>query len=206
MDLETLLGEAYHEGMTIDEVNTALSTRKIADLSTGNYVNKEAAEAEKRKLAEEKKALETKLKEKLTDDERAAQTQKEKDDLIEKLQSQLQQITLNSNKSKLISTTSDIRATLDIKTDDKDFDKFANLITLEDEENSTFISNYVATLLKNSYEKGKKDATKENIADNSNLKSGTTTPNNSDDNSIGAKLAKRISEQEKQVETYNYFK
>lgn len=205
MNLEALLGEAYHEGMTIDEVNQALSTRKLADLSTGNYVNKEAAEAEKRKLAEEKKALETKLKEKLTDDERAAQTQKEKDDLIEKLQSQLQQITLNSNKSKLISTTSDIRTTLDIKSDDKDFDKFANLITLEDDENSTFVSNYVATLLKNSYEKGKADATKENIADNSNLKSGGST-SNTDDNSIGAKLAKRITEQEKQTETYNYFK
>ena len=32
MDLKELLGDAYKEGMTFDEINTVISTKKIADL------------------------------------------------------------------------------------------------------------------------------------------------------------------------------
>lgn len=39
--LKELLGDAYKEGMTIAEVEAALSGKKLVDLSTGNYVAKE---------------------------------------------------------------------------------------------------------------------------------------------------------------------
>lgn len=39
-DLKELLGDAYKDGMTIDEVNTALKDRKIVDLASGEYVGK----------------------------------------------------------------------------------------------------------------------------------------------------------------------
>lgn len=39
--LKELLGDAYKEGMTLAEVETALSGKKLVDLSTGNYVAKE---------------------------------------------------------------------------------------------------------------------------------------------------------------------
>ena len=40
MNLQELLGADYVEGMSIDAINNALSTRKFADLSTGQYVDK----------------------------------------------------------------------------------------------------------------------------------------------------------------------
>lgn len=63
MELKDLLGESFKDGMTIDEINTALKNRNFADLSKGEYVSvdkfkkadKEAkemqAELEKIKLA-----------------------------------------------------------------------------------------------------------------------------------------------------------
>ena len=39
--LKELLGDAYKEGMTLAEVETALSGKKLVDLATGNYVAKE---------------------------------------------------------------------------------------------------------------------------------------------------------------------
>lgn len=37
-DLKELLGDAFKDGMTIDEVNAALKDRKIVDLASGEYV------------------------------------------------------------------------------------------------------------------------------------------------------------------------
>lgn len=39
-DLKELLGDAFKDGMTIDEVNAALKDRKIVDLASGDYVGK----------------------------------------------------------------------------------------------------------------------------------------------------------------------
>lgn len=40
-NLKELLGEQYKDGMTFDEVETALSEKKLVDLSEGNYVSKD---------------------------------------------------------------------------------------------------------------------------------------------------------------------
>lgn len=39
-ELKELLGDAYKDGMTFDEINAALKDRKIVDLATGEYVGK----------------------------------------------------------------------------------------------------------------------------------------------------------------------
>ena len=37
--LKELLGEAYKDGMTVEEIETAIANKKFADLSTGAYVS-----------------------------------------------------------------------------------------------------------------------------------------------------------------------
>lgn len=67
--IRELLGDAYKDGMTFEEVETALSGRKLADLSSGEYVSKGKltdSEARARKAEEE-------LRKKMTDDEIRAQ-------------------------------------------------------------------------------------------------------------------------------------
>lgn len=67
--IKELLGEAYKEGMTFDEIESALSGRKLADLSSGEYVSKgKLTDYENRaKKAEEE------LRKRMTDDEKRQQ-------------------------------------------------------------------------------------------------------------------------------------
>ena len=194
MDLKTLLGDNYKDDMSIDDINSAISNMKLADLSTGMYVNKEAAEAERRKLEAEKQDLQGKLSAKLTDDEKAAQAVADKDKQIEQLMAKLKENTLSANRSKIYSSTAEMRGKLGIGDDDKDFQDFANLVTLEDTAKVDTVSKYLSSILKSAYEKGADDKHKQLIGDNADAKAKGTGDGNKalDKDDIGAKIGKTI--------------
>lgn len=203
MDLKELLGDAYKENMTFDEISTALSSKKLADLSTGKYVNKEASEADKLRLENEKKELERQLNEKLTDDEKFAKVAEEKDKQIQKLLNQLKENTINSNREKIYSATAEMRGKLKIESEDEDFSKFAGLITLEKAEDNSYVSNYLAKIIKSAYDKGVEDTEKAQVAGNklNNGKNYNDGDNKNED--YGARLAKK--NKEKNTNKFNYF-
>lgn len=203
MNLKELLGEAYKEGMTFEEVNTALSSMKLADLSTGKYLNKDMVEAERAKLENEKKDLEQQLNAKLTDDEKTAKLTAEKDKQIQKLMEQLKANTMSANKNKIFSATNEIRGKIEIADTDEEFGKFAGLITLEDDDNSSYVSNYLSKLIKNAYEKGVSEGTKKTIAGNSDVKTGGQSKDKKPELDYGARLAQKNKSTNKN--TYNYF-
>ena len=203
MDLKELLGEAYKEGMTFEEVNTALSSMKLADLSTGKYLNKDMVEAERAKLENEKKDLEQQLNAKLTDDEKTAKLAAEKDKQIQKLMEQLKANTMSANKNKIFSATNEIRGKIEIADTDEEFGKFAGLITLEDDDNSSYVSNYLSKLIKNAYEKGGSEGTKKTIAGNGDVKTGGQSKDKKPELDYGARLAQKNKSTNKN--TYNYF-
>lgn len=203
MNLKELLGEAYKEGMTFEEVNTALSSMKLADLSTGKYLNKDMVEAERAKLENEKKDLEQQLNAKLTDDEKTAKLTAEKDKQIQKLMEQLKANTMSANKNKIFSATNEIRGKIEIADTDEEFGKFAGLITLEDDDNSSYVSNYLSKLIKNAYEKGVSEGTKKTIAGNSDVKIGGQSKDKKPELDYGARLAQKNKSTNKN--TYNYF-
>lgn len=63
--LKQLLGDAYHEGMTIEEVNAAISKGKFVNLNSGNYVDKDKynkAVSERDEVKAKLTDLETKTK------------------------------------------------------------------------------------------------------------------------------------------------
>lgn len=194
MDLKTLLGDNYKDDMSIDDINNAISNMKLADLSTGMYVNKEAAEAERRKLEAEKQDLQGKLSAKLTDDEKAAQAVADKDKQIEQLMAKLKENTLSANRSKIYSSTAEMRGKLGIGDDDKDFQDFANLVTLEDTAKVDTVSKYLSSILKSAYEKGANDKHKQLIGDNADVKTKGTGDGNKapEKDDIGAKIGKAI--------------
>ena len=51
MDLKELLGENYKEDITVEEINSLISTMKLADLSKGEYVAKGKLTETENKLA-----------------------------------------------------------------------------------------------------------------------------------------------------------
>lgn len=203
MDLKELLGDAYKEGMTFDEINTAISAKKIADLSSGAYVNKEAAEAEKRRLEQEKKDLETQLNSKLTDDEKASKIAEEKDKQIQKLLNQIKDNNMSASKSNICSTTSDIRSKIGIANDDESFTKFVNLIALEKSEDNTYISSYLSRIMRAAYDKGTEDAKKDIVGSNNVGGKGEENPGSKKEENYGTRLGKKARENSKAK--YNYF-
>lgn len=81
MALKELLGDLYKDGMTLAEVEQALSGKKLADLSMGEYVSKSKFTA----LDEEYKNFKTS---KMTDDEKRAAVELEKENRIKLLEKQ----------------------------------------------------------------------------------------------------------------------
>ena len=168
MDIQELLGTDYKEGMTVDDINTALQGKKIADLSSGEYI--------------------VKLDSKLTDDEKRAKEIQDKDKKIEELTQLISQRIFNANKSVLMASTSEMRDKIGIKSDDKEFDEFINSITLEDENKNATVSSYLGKLLKSAYDQGQKDAKKEQISKTNSIQVGDSKANQ--ESNIGARLAK----------------
>lgn len=206
MDLEfmkDLMGDSYKEGITLDEVKEFMNGKKFADLSTGNYVDKGKYTNEINSLNSKLTDTQNQLNAKLTDEERNTQAQKDKDAEIENLKKLLIANTISGNKNVVISEMTSSRDILGIDVRDKDFQAFVNNITVEDGEKSTTIARYVAKIVKDSYEKGKKDATKDAMGE-FGKSSGKSSSDSKDE--IGS-MGKRLAEQHKpKGEKFDYFK
>ena len=192
MDLKEMLGDAYKDGMTFDEINNFFADKKFADLSTGNYVDKNKYENEVKTLQEQLSAKDTELKNRLSDDEKVSLAQKEKDNEIERLKQMLKDNTINGNKSTVNGITHSVRDMLGLDVNDKDFMAFVDNITSEDSSKSTSVATYVSKLVKDAYEKGKKDANKDNMGQLGKGKGneGSQEPNDKDKlGEFGKKLA-----------------
>lgn len=84
-NVKAVLGAEFKEGMTSEEILGVLSSKKLADLSTGQYVAKGKLD----EMSSKAKTLEVQLAEiekaKLTEDEKKTREQEEKDKLIQTL-------------------------------------------------------------------------------------------------------------------------
>lgn len=187
--LKELLGEGYKEGMSIQEIETALSGKKLADLSSGQYVDKNKFENETKTLKEQLKAKEDALKSKMTDEEKLNQTQVEKDKELETLRNLLKQTQAGSNKDKALALVSESKTILGIKEDDKDFDAFLSHIVTEDTEKVRGISTYVNKLIKDAYDKGKKDNSKDSMGKFGQAKADGSKDSLKEVDSLGKRLA-----------------
>ena len=200
-NLKDMLGEAYHDGITVEEVNKFFAGKKFADLSTGLYVDKNKYERDIQSLqatiAEKQNALNAKL----TDDEKAQQEKLNKDKEIQRLTELLKTNTLNSNKSMAIGNTVDVKSILKIEEDDTEFATFLDNIVSEDGAKTTAIAKYLNKAVKDAYEKGKQDATKDSMGDFGKKTKGDNSKSKEDD--LGSRLAKLNSPK---TQTVDYFK
>ena len=201
-ELQALMGEAYHEGITTEEVANFFKGKKFADLSTGKYVDKNKYENEIEDLKTKLGEKDTALKSKMTDEEKANADMVAKDTRIAELESLLKNQAIDSNKSKAMAKTSDIKTILGLKDDDKDYDDFLNNIVSDDTEKTSNIATYVSKLVKDCYDKGKKDALKDGLG-RMGGNGGKESTTDSDVGSLGKELA-----QKNQVKKsdFDYFK
>ena len=206
MDLKEMLGDAYKDGMTFDEINNFFANKKFADLSTGNYVDKNKYESEVKTLQEQLSAKDTELKNRLSDDEKASLAQKEKDNEIERLKQMLKDNTINGNKSTVNGITHSVRDMLGLDVNDKEFTAFVDNITSEDSSKSTSVATYVSKLVKDAYEKGKKDANKDNMGQLGKGKGNESSQEPNDKDKLGEFGKKLASMNGSSKQKFDYFK
>lgn len=202
--LKELLGDAYKEGMTFEEVSNFFEGKKFADLSTGNYVDKNKYESEVNSLKTQLSEKDTALKNKMSDDEKAKLAQQEKDAEIERLKTMLTNTAITGNKNTVNGITLSAREILGLDANDENYVAFVDNITTEDDAKSTSIATYVSKLVKDAYEKGKKDATKEDMSNLGKGKGNDNGQSNPKDElgEFGKKLASMSAPKEK----FDYFK
>lgn len=204
MDLKTLMGDAYQEGVTtLDDVNNFLAGSHLADLSTGAYVDKNKFDANIKAKDEQINKLKSELQSKMTDDEKAQLVIDEKDTLIAKLQSQIATSNKLNAKSGAEAALAEAKSTLGIATDDKDFDNFLTSISNEDFEHTKTLASYVGKLVQDAYAKGQKDASKDNLG-NFSKDVATSSSKEGAKSSLGKMLAKTAINNN--VDSEQYFK
>lgn len=203
-ELKALLGDSYKDGMTLEEVNNALKGKKLADLSTGKYVDKDKFDTQINSLNAKLSEREQELNAKLTDEEKNAKASQEQAKRIQELEKMLKDNTISGNKNVVNSVLQNSRDILGIQATDSDFVSFVDNITTEDGEKTNKIANYISEIVKKSYEKGKQDATKDAMGDFGKQKAQSTSSKGS---SEIADLGKRLANAKNgDKETYDYFK
>ena len=203
-NLKGLMGEAYHEGITAEEVNTFFAGKNFADLSTGQYVEKNKHDREIQSLNATITEKQNALNAKLTDEEKESQAREADRKEIERLTQLLQQNTVTSNKTMAGGLLAQAKTILGLKDDDTDYGKFLDNIVSDNSDKTNSIAKYVAKLTADAYEKGKQDAIKDKLGSFGNQNKG----NGDNDNPV-ENLGKTLAQASKSVvakEQVDYFK
>lgn len=194
-ELKALLGENF---------DGAKDFFKNQVLGNGDYVTKGKADAEKKALQDKLNAANQKLKENMTDDDKRKAEEAAKDALIAQLQEELKGNKIDANQAKALGNVAEAVNLIGLKSDDKDFLKFIANIATENAEQTVEVSQYVNKIVKDAYEKGKAEATKQNLG-----KLGGFNANGSGNSGEGDKpsLAERLAKENvaKKAQS-NYFK
>ena len=190
-NLKGVMGEAYHEGITAEEVNTFFAGKNFADLSTGQYVEKNKHEREIQSLNATITEKQNALNAKLTDEEKESQAREADRKKIEELTQMLQQNTVTSNRNMAGGLLSQARTILGLKDDDTEYGSFMDSIVSDDSAKTNLIAKYVAKLTKDAYEKGKQDAVKDNMGKFGNQGKGQEQNGSNELDNLGQRLAKQ---------------
>lgn len=200
-ELQKLMGDSYKEDLTVEDITNFMKGKNFADLSTGNYVDVNKYNAEINNLNKQITDKDNQIKAKMTDDEKALADAQAKDNEIERLKKLLSDNTITTNKSVANSSLVESLGILGVKADDKDLIAFVDNITTEDSAKTTAVAQYVNKLIKDAYEKGKKDSTKNAMGEFGKQAGGS---GNNGKQEIGD-LGKQLAQQSVNNKKFNYF-
>ena len=185
--LKELMGDAYKDGMTKEDVQAFFKKQVLA---TGEYTNSGKAKAEQKELNDKIAELQAQLDAKMTDDDKKKKADADTQKLIEKLQTQLRESNLSLSKRTAIGALAEAKIKAGIKEDDKDYEDFISGISFEENEKTEKISKYVSKIVSSAYEAGKSEAIKNKLGKMGSFKEGQDGEGNGDEKgSYGKQLA-----------------
>ena len=186
--LKEIMGESYKEGMSKDDVQNFF---KKQVLSGGDYVNSGKANAEKKALSDQIASLQAELDSKMSDDDKKKKEEADMKKMVEKLQKELSESRSNQSKMSALAYLSEAKTQAGIQDGDTDFDNFISSIAFEDKEKTDNVSKYIASLVKNAYEAGKKTADKNELGKMGAFKAGSDAGSD-DKGAFGKELAQSM--------------
>lgn len=198
MNLQELLGDAYKEDMSIEDINNALQGKKLADLSTGNYVD---INKHNKEIQDLQAKLSTKESEIQKVNANATNESSENQTLINQLQEQLKALEKENNKNSAVASMSEARTLLEIKDDDNEYTSFLDNISNLEKGTANTIAGYFSKQVKNAYEKGKQDGVKNGLGDMGKQKGSSS--NGGKKENFGKELAQKMNANNS---TFDYFK
>ena len=201
MDLKELMGDAFKEDMTKEDVQAFFKKQVLA---TGEYTNSGKAKAEQKELNDKIAELQSQLEAKMTDDDKKKKADADTQKLIENLQKQLKESNLSLSKRTAIGSLADAKIKAGIKDDDTEYDEFVSGISFEDNDKTEKISKYISKIVSSAYEAGKSEAIKNKLGKMGSFKEGQDGDGNGDEKgSYGKQLAQSLKTM--QPQTKNFF-
>ena len=194
--LKALLGENF---------DGAKEFFKDQVLGNGDYVRKEMSDASINSLKKQLEDANNTIKAKMTDEEKEKASRDADKATIEDLQKQLAEQIKMTNRSYAVSNITEAIKLAEIKEDDKNLSGFIDNITSDDREKTKSVSKYINDMVKNAYEKGKAEATKQNLSKIGNFNANKSDVSGSKSNES---IAKRLAESNAKMKNTksNYFK
>jgi len=189
MNLQEMLGDAFHEDMSLDEINTALSGRKFADLSTGNYVDANKYKAELDAKNNELSNVRKELNARLSDSEKEAASREADKAKIKELEEFIKNQTVASNRDRVEALTGDVKTILGLENGNEEYSNMLSVLAKDDTDSARSVATFINKIVKESYEKGKKDANKDNLGNFSEGVNTNATGKEVDPDSFGKMLA-----------------
>ena len=173
-NIQKLLGADFKEGMTPEEALTALSTKKLADLSSGQYVDKgKLLEKDNllKSIQDEKKILEEEKNARLTDDEKKAKEEAQRLKELEDLKKEVSKV-----KTEKIFVASGL--------EEADYSELLNAIVEANPQKSSEIAESLSKVIKTVKEKTEKDINAKLLNEQSTPNGGKTKGTEKSDFSI----------------------
>lgn len=184
--LKELMGDAYKEGMTKEDVQ-AFFKKQV--LSSGEYTNAGKAKAEKDELAKQIASLQTQLDAKMTDDDKKKKADEDTRKLIETLKKQLAESQSSQSKMTATAALSEARIKAGIKDGDTEYDNFISSIAFEDTDKTDKVSKYISKIISSAYETGKSEAIKNKLGKMGSFKEGQDGDGSNEKGAYGKELA-----------------
>ncbi len=198
--LKELMGDAYKEGMTKEDVQ-AFFKKQV--LSSGEYTNAGKAKAEKDDLTKQIASLQAQLDEKMTDDDKKKKADEDTRKLIEKLQKELAESKSSQSRMTASAALSEARIKAGIKDGDSEYDEFISSIAFEDNDKTGKVSKYISKIISSAYEAGKSEAVKNKLGKMGSFKEGQDGGDGGDEKgSYGKQLAESTKTQQSQVKNF----
>lgn len=196
--LKEIMGDAFKDNMSKDDVQ-AFFKKQV--LSGGEYVNSGKANAEKKALSDQIASLQTELDSKMSDDDKKKKEDADMKKMIEKLQKELSESKSNQSKMSALAYLAEAKTQAGIQDGDTDFDDFITNIAFEDKDKTDSVSKYVASLVKNAYEAGKKLSDTKDLGKMGAFNNGSTA-GSEDKGAFGKELAQSTNNTKGQVDFF----